>query len=115
MLYENPKLKNMKDPQQRLKVLSSDLFQVNKSDITNCLVACRACIAIRIYSLNLSSLRHCHTTTLWFVTFCHGFSIEIVLRVTVTRNAISTELTAPLIGFGNLLFLRSFTTESPVA
>ncbi|XP_074612492.1 cytoplasmic dynein 1 heavy chain 1-like isoform X2 [Acropora palmata] len=28
VLYENPKLKGMKDPQQRLKVLSSDLFQV---------------------------------------------------------------------------------------
>lgn len=42
VLYENPKLKNMKDPQQRLKVLSSDLFQVNKSDITNCFAACRA-------------------------------------------------------------------------
>lgn len=29
VLYENPKLKSMKDPQQRLKVLCSDLFQVN--------------------------------------------------------------------------------------
>ncbi|CAH3116472.1 unnamed protein product [Pocillopora meandrina] len=28
VLYENPKLQGMKDPQQRLKVLSSDLFQV---------------------------------------------------------------------------------------
>lgn len=34
VLYENPKLKNLKDPQQRLKVLSSDLFQVNKTRIT---------------------------------------------------------------------------------
>lgn len=29
VLYENPKLKGMKDPQQRLKVLSGDLFQVS--------------------------------------------------------------------------------------
>ncbi|KAJ7386556.1 Cytoplasmic dynein 1 heavy chain 1 [Desmophyllum pertusum] len=28
VLYENPKLKGMKDPQQRLKVLSGDLFQI---------------------------------------------------------------------------------------
>ena len=29
VLYENPKLKSLKDPQQRLKVLCSDVFQVN--------------------------------------------------------------------------------------